>query len=87
MVIIAFLVQLLLYLLIFLYDDYLGSLLTLILGAVCLGIWAVARLVELVERSRVSPLLYRMMFSGFLAPLAALLLYGLLRGGFDWLQL
>lgn len=87
MLLIALLTQLLVYLLILLYDDYAGTVISLIMAAICLGIWIVARLVEWVERSRVSAVYYRMMVVCFVAPLLALLTFGLLRGGFGWLQL
>lgn len=87
MLLIAFLAQLIIYLLMLLYDDYVGSVISLIMAAICLGIWIVARLVELVERSQVSATYYRMMLVCFVAPIVALLCYELLQGGFYWLQL
>lgn len=86
MLLIALLAQFLVYLLLLVFDDYVGSVISLIMAAICLGIWVVARLVEWVERSRVSATYYRMMVVCFVAPLLALLTFGLLRGGFGWLQ-
>ncbi len=87
MLTIIFLVQVIIYLLIFLVNDYFGTVLSLVLGGVSLALWLLSHLVELVERSRVSKRYYRFMLICFLAPALALLAYGALRGGFGWMTL
>ena len=82
-----FLAQLAVYLLILLANDYLGSLLAIILGAIAFAVWGISRIVELIQASRVPKWYYRAVFAAWVAPLAALLIYAGLRGGFDWLAL
>lgn len=82
----AFLVQVVLYLLIWLYDDYLGSLISLIFGSIAFFLWLISHLVELVERSRVPRAYYRLMLLCFLAPLTASILGLLLRQGVGWME-
>ncbi len=86
MITILFLAQFIFYLVLFLVNDYLGTILSLILGSICLAIWVLAQIVEWIERSRVSKTFYRAMLASALAPLAAILLYGLSQGGFSWMN-
>ena len=83
----AFLAQLAIYLLLLILNDFLGSLLAIILGAISLAVWGISRVVELIQASRVPQWYYRAVFAAWVAPLVALLIYGGLRGGFDWLAL
>ena len=81
----AFLSQLVLYLLLMLYDEYFGSLLAIILGAIALAIWLLSHVVEWVQRSRVSPQYYRYLLTVWMAPLTALAVFIALRGGVGWM--
>lgn len=81
----ALAVQLLLYLLLMLYDEYAGQLLAMILGAICLAIWVISLIVELIQPSRVKRIYYLLMVSGWLAPALALVGFILLRGEIGWL--
>ena len=76
--------QWVLYLLLLLLDDYTGLLLAVIIGAICFACWAVARVVEMIQPSRVESWVYSLMLSGWVAPALALLLFVALRGGIDW---
>ena len=86
MITIAFLVQLVAYLGLFLWDDYPATLLSMIMFFVAFGIWALSHVVEWVERSKVSRNYYRFALTAWLSPLTAMLAYGLLRGEFSWLK-
>ncbi len=77
--------QLIFYLLLLLADEYTGTLLAVILGAICLSIWALSHLVELVQPSRVSRKYYTYLTTGWLAPFLALVAFIALRGGVGWL--
>ncbi|WP_116124219.1 hypothetical protein [Lewinella sp. IMCC34183] len=81
----ALLAQLIGYLLILLYDDYLGTLLALILGVIALAVWVLSYVVEWIQASRVSPRYYRYLLTVWVAPLIALLGFIFLRGGVAWL--
>lgn len=82
----ALLGQLLLYLLVMLYDEYAGQLLALIVGAIVLGIFVISLIVELIQPSRVRSSYYQLMVSGWLAPVLALVGFVLLRGEIGWLS-
>ncbi len=77
--------QLIFYSLVMLLDEYTGTLLAVILGAICLAIWALSHLVELVQPSRVSHTYYTYLITGWLAPFVALAAFLALRGGVGWL--
>ena len=81
----AFLIQIVAYLLIWLLNDYLAFILSFILGGIALFLYLVAKIVELVDRSRVPKVYYRFMVIGFVAPLIAGGLGLLLRNGPSWL--
>lgn len=77
--------QLILYLLLMLYDEYAGQLLAIILGAIVFAIWVISLIVELIQPSRVKSSYYQYMVSGWLAPALALVGFILLRGEIGWL--
>ena len=82
----AFLVQLVIYLFLWFWNDYLALILSLILGGIALSILVVSKMVELVESSRVPKVYYRFMVICILAPLLAGIAGMLLRNGVSWLQ-
>lgn len=78
------LIETVIYLALWLYDDYLASLLTLILGGICLAILIISLLVELVERSKVPRWYYYFMAASVLAPILAGVVYFLISGELNW---
>jgi hypothetical protein len=82
----AFLVQLVVYLLLWLWNDYLATILSLVLGGISLAVFLIAKLVELVESSRVPGIYYRFMVICFIAPLVGAILGIFLRDGLSWLK-
>lgn len=81
----AFLVQLVLYLLLWIVDDYMALVLSLILGGISFFIYLISKLVELVDRSRVPKVYYRFMVFCFLAPAIAAVVGLFLLNGPSWL--
>ncbi len=81
----AFLVQVIIYLLIWLWDDYLATILSLVLGSIALSLYLLSYLVELVDKSSVPWVYYRLMLLCFLAPLIGAILGILLKNGLSWL--
>lgn len=81
-----FLGQLVFYLLLWLNNDYLASLLALSLGGVFLVILVLALITELVEKSKVPSWYYQFMVASILAPVISFLLYLSLNRGLDWMQ-
>lgn len=72
------LIQLIGYLIIFLWNDHIGYLLSIIIGSVVFAILMVSYIVEKVEPSRVPSSYYRVMWMLWLAPVLALLFFSLL---------
>ncbi|NJC24843.1 hypothetical protein [Neolewinella antarctica] len=85
--VLAFLAQAVLYLVCLVLDEYAGMLFAMIIGSICGFIWVVSLIVELIEPSRVAKAYYRYITTGWLAPASALVLYVVLRGGFEWMRL
>ena len=82
----AFLVQLVIYLFLWFWNDYLALILSIILGGIAVSILVISKMVELVESSRVPKVYYRFMVICILAPLLAGIAGILLRNGVSWLQ-
>jgi len=81
-----FLGQLVFYMVLWLSNDYLASLLSLSIGGIFLVILLLALITEWVEKSKVTSWYYQFMITGFLAPLLGFLIYILLNQGLDWVK-
>lgn len=81
----AFLLQLIGYLLLLAFDPYTGTLLAAVLGAIAFSIWLLSYVTEWVEPSRVSKKYYQFVLSAWVAPLLALIGFVLLNGEIGWL--
>ena len=79
------LIQAIIYLSLLLLDGYLGTLLALIIGGICLAVWLISLAVELIEPSRVPKYYYRLIVSGWVAPLLSVIVFAYLRGGWSFL--
>lgn len=77
----VFLLQLIIWLLIWLFNDYVATLLTLCIGAVVSSVLIVALLAEAVERSKVPRRYFYIMGISIIAILSAACLYVLIFGG------
>ena len=76
-----FLFQVVVWLGLWLLNDYIATLLTLILGAIVSAVLIVALMAELIERSKVPLQYFFIMLSGIAAPIVAAMLYLLIFGG------
>jgi hypothetical protein len=76
-----FLLEVVVWLGLWLFNDYLASLLTLILGAIVSAVLLIALMAEVIERSKVPRKYFYVMALSIIAPLAAALLYLLIFGG------
>ncbi len=76
-----FLFQVVVWLGLWLLNDYIATLLTLILGAIVSAVLIVALMAELIERSKVPRQYFFIMLSGIAAPIVAAMLYLLIFGG------
>lgn len=68
-------------------NDYIAALLTLIVGSIVLAVLAIALISEAIERSRVPKKYFQVMGLSLLSIVVAAVIYvGLLGGQFDFLQ-
>lgn len=76
-----FLLETVVWLILWLLNDYMATLLTLIIGVIVLAVLLLALLSEAIERSRVPRRYFYVMGLSVLAPLVAAILYQVLFGG------
>lgn len=76
-----FLLELTLWLALWLGNDYFATLLTLIIGAILTAVLIIALISELIERSKVPRRYFWIMSVSILAPLAAMACYMFIFGG------
>lgn len=79
------LAEVLLYLFLWVANDYLAAMLSLIFGSVFLLILLVSLVVEVVEKSKVPKWYFTFMGLSVLAPIIAATLYALVNKGLEWL--
>lgn len=82
----VFLIEMVIYLLLWLFNDYLASLLSIIFGTICLLILLISLIVEAIERSKVPRWYYYFLAMSVLAPIGAALIYLFISGGVDWMK-
>ncbi len=73
------------YLLLWLWDDYLAVLISLVFGVISLLILVVALIAEWIERSGVPRWYYRLMVASIFAPLLAAVIYLFISGPPSWM--
>lgn len=81
-----FLAQLVIYLLLWIFNDYLATLLSLVFGSICLLILLISLIVEVIERSKVPRWYFLFMGASVLAPIIAGLIYMAISGGLQWIK-
>lgn len=80
-----FLIEVVLYFILWLTNDYLATLLSLVFGGIFLLLWLFSLTAELIERSKVPRWYFQGMFVSFLAPLIVAIIYLSITGGLEWL--
>ena len=84
----VFLIQFIIYSVLWLWNDYVASLLTVVLPTIVFFILIISILAELIERSKVPKWYYSFMAISILAPiLAAGVFVWLVGADFEWLSL
>lgn len=71
---------------VWLLNDYLAALLTAILGSMVFAVWLIAQISEYLEPSRVPSWYFSILLTTLLATLATAGLYLVLNGGLDFLM-
>ena len=82
-----FLLQIMVYLVIWLWNDYVASLVSVLVVAICAGVFIVALIAELIEKSKVPKSYFLFMIGSILIPLiVGFVFISLMGGDLDWLQ-
>lgn len=81
-----FLLNVIIYSGLMLYDEYAGFLLAVILGSISFAIWGISLIVEWIQPSKVTKTYYGLVFAGWLGPLVAIFGFIALRGEIGWLN-
>ncbi|MEO1626964.1 MAG: hypothetical protein AAFV25_17550 [Bacteroidota bacterium] len=81
-----FLLQFVLYLLLWLWSDYIGMLLNLAFAIIFLAVLLISCIVEWIEPSKVPRAYFVFMLVSVCAPLAAILCFWLFFGELSWLE-
>jgi len=81
-----FLIQVFLYMLCWLVNDYLASMVSLIFATMFLAILLVSLVVEVVERSRVPRWYFIFMLISVIAPIVSAGIYLSISQGVDWMK-
>lgn len=85
--ILAFLVQVIIYAILWFISEYTGLLICMIMTAIAGGIVLFAFFAELIEKSKVPRAYFLYMITMFLAPLVVGIAFSLIyEGNFDWLR-
>jgi bacteriorhodopsin len=82
----VFLIQVFLYMVCWLLNDYLATMVSLIFGTMFFAILLVSLVVEVVERSRVPRWYFVFMLISVIAPLVSAGIYLSITQGLDWME-
>jgi len=83
----GFLIQLILYSLVWIVSEYTGLLVCVIMAGVLLVIWVFAIIIEMVEKSKVPSAYFRWLFLSALAPALVAVAFSIMfEGNFNWVE-
>ena len=83
----VFLAQVVIYLVLWLSNDYVATILTISFAGIFYSIWILSHIVELIEPSKVPKWYFRYMLASALAPTLVGLIFFWLYGTPDWIEL
>lgn len=78
--------EMIIYLLLWMFNDYLATILSLVFGTICFLILMISLIVEWIERSKVPRWYFWFMLMSTLAPIITALLFVAINGGIPWMQ-
>ncbi len=74
------------YIFLWLVNDYLATMLSLIFGSIFLLLFLISLIVEWIERSKVPRWYFTLMLVSALAPIIAAIIFLSISGGLEWLK-
>ncbi len=81
------LIQLIIYASLWMYDDYVGLLFSIVMTVIIVALLAFALIAELIEKSKVPRSFYIWMLLSIIPPIVVSLFFTLITGGqFDWID-
>lgn len=80
------LIEVAIYIVLWLIDDYLATLLSLIFGSIFLLLLLISLIVEWIERSKVPRWYFTFMLMSALAPIIAAIIFLSISGGLEWMK-
>ncbi|MBK7871739.1 MAG: hypothetical protein IPJ74_14210 [Saprospiraceae bacterium] len=80
------LIEVVFYIFLWLVDEYLATMLSLIFGSIFMLLWLISIVVEWIERSKVPRWYFSFMLMSALAPLIAAIIFLSISGGLEWLK-
>jgi len=83
----GFLIQIIIYTVLWLYDDYVGLIISLTMAAILIGLLVFAFIIELIEKSKVPRSFFIWMLISAFPPILVSILFTIFSGGeFSWLE-
>lgn len=80
-------VQAILFSLLWMTNEYLAFMLSVIFIPLCIAVLIVAKIADFIEPSRITPLFYRMLLGLAIVPIILLLVFWSIYGGeFEWMK-
>ena len=80
------LIEIIIYFLLWSYDDYMATILSLIFGSMCLLILIISIVVEMIEPSKVPRWYFTIMIVSILAPIVAFFIFSTIGGELSWME-
>ncbi len=80
------LIEIIFYFALWMYDEYLASVISLIFGVICLMILLTSLVVEKIEKSNVPKFFYKILTVSVIAPIVAVVIYSGIVGGIRWIM-
>jgi len=82
-----FLIEFIIYSLLWLWDDYIASLMTVVMTSICFFILIISLITELIEKSKVPRWYYYFMVISVIAPIiVALVFIAFMGADFEWMN-
>ena len=79
------LIEIIFYFLLWMFDEYLATVISLIFGVICLMILLTSLVVEKIEKSNVPKFFYKILVVSVIAPIVAVVIYSGIVGGIRWM--
>lgn len=80
------LIEIIFYFALWMFDEYMATVISLIFGVICLMILLTSLVVEKIEKSNVPKFYYKVLAVSVIAPIVAVVIYSGIIGGIRWMM-